>query len=552
MKSSLGGGSFVILAVLGLGACSGRIGDIPTSVGNGSSSPAGTGPGGGSDSTGDACKPGASLASARISLISDEQYVNVVHDVFGVTLTGDISTIKSSNGEYNVSESEAVANQAIAQAYVSAADKVVADPAFLPCGSAVGAATVTCMRQFLADKLPLAWRRPVTEADLASLMAVFNVGADDSPARAVQLTMEAALSSPHFLYRFELGDNARATSGVSTLSPYEVASALSFALTNSSPDPTLWGAAKDGTITQVDVLRAQVERVMALPIARANLQKKVSYYLDFEKMPLIDKDATLFPEFAGLRGTLYQSAQRFLGDVLWDGHFNDLFTSRRIYANQAMATVYGIAGVTGVQLVPVDTTGDAYGSGVLTQPALLATSNQHTGTDDIVHRGLWVYGNLACGIAIGDPPADAAAVFATITGTERQKTIKRDKLSCGGCHQAFDPFGLVTSSYDAIGRYRTTDENGAPIDDSATVSRLGSDLDGPVANVGALAQKLASGRRASDCAATRLSTYTLEHNPDVENSCLLQTVKDEFHTSGSFPALFKAIFTSPAFLTRDL
>ena len=57
---------------------------------------------------------------------------------------------------------------------------------------------------------------------------------------------------------------------------------------------------------------------------------------------------------------------------------------------------------------------------------------------------------------------------------------------------------------------------------------------------------------AAPGAATKLAKFTLDHNPDVENSCLLAQVKDNFKQSGSFAELFKAIVTSPAFLTRDL
>ena len=116
---------------------------------------------------------------------------------------------------------------------------------------------------------------------------------------------------------------------------------MSFALLDSSPDAELFAKAADGSLVQPEVLSAQVTRLMALPAARANLAKKVSYYLDFEALPFAQKDAASFPEFAALQSTLYQSAQLFLNDVVWSGHFSDLFTSRRIYANQAMAAAYG-------------------------------------------------------------------------------------------------------------------------------------------------------------------------------------------------------------------
>jgi hypothetical protein len=125
-------------------------------------------------------------------------------------------------------------------------------------------------------------------------------------------------------------------------------------------------------------------------------------------------------------------------------------------------------------------------------------------------------------------------------------------LSCGACHSGFDPFGLVSESYDPIGRYRATDPEkpGTPIDVSATIQKIGPDLDGPVTGINDLANRLAKGRRASDCAAAHLTVLTVDHR-DAVDSCELQQVKDAFVKSGSFAELFKAIVTSPAFLTRD-
>jgi hypothetical protein len=565
MKTQFGASCFAIFTALGLAACSGQIGDDLGSGSNGSGDNQGnnttTGgntnnqqmPGDTTLDNGVKCFAKASVASARISLISDQQFINVVNDVFGVKLTGDISTVASANGEYNVSETTAVGTSAMAQGYLDAADKVAADTNFKPCGA--GAVTAACMTTYLAQKLPFAWRRPVTSDEINTLITkVFNVGFTDSPARAVSMTMEAVLGSSNFLYKQELGDNPTATTGQTTLSPFEVAAGISFALTNSAPDAELWAKATDGSILHSDVLSSEVDRVMALQSARDNLQKKVSYYLFFEKLSVVNKDTSLFPMFNGIKDDLYQSAQMFLNDVLWKGTFTDLLTSRKLYANQQLAQVYGLPAVTGTSMVPVQTTGAMYNAGVLTHPALLATANKHVSDDDIVHRGLWGYYYMACGISLADPPANAASVFATLTGTPQQKAVKRDALpACGVCHAAFDPFGIVTENYDPIGRYRTVDPDlHQTIDPSATIKQIGTDIDGPVKDPADLAQKFLTGTRASNCTATILTKFTLDHNADVENSCDIQKAKQQFHADGSFPELFKAILTSPAYLTRDL
>jgi hypothetical protein len=556
MQPSINTRHWSALAVLGVAACVGNIGDEgPIGIEPG---PGAAGSEGGS-SVSASCKPSASLVDARLYLISDGQYRNIARDVFGVTFpaTVDVTAPPSGSGNYPYNENAQVETTTV-QAYLRAADQVVAlMSSFPPCTTSVDA---SCMEQFLRAKLPLAWRRPVTDSEIAGLMAIFNSAAMDGQTRQVQITMEAALIHPAFLYRSEIGTGAATATGKVSLTQYELASAVGFALLNSSPDPALWATALDGSILQPPILAAQVARLMALPAVQANLQKKVSYYLNFEVVPFVSKDPTAYPGFAGLRDTLYQSSQLLVKDIVWNGHFADLFTTRRIYANEAMAAAYGLPPVSGTALQPVTTTGDAYSAGVLTQPALLLSSNKNAIGDDVVHRGLWVYYNLLCAPTLPPPPANAGAVAATMTGSTREIAMQRDHGCGAACHGRFDPFGLVTLSYDGIGRYRTADPTTTPpggtIDDSATilpgVLQGTPDMPSTIQGVGDLAHIFTSGRQVSDCAALNLATYTLDHSPDVEGSCGLQAIKDSFLKDGSFSELFTSILTSPAFLTRDL
>jgi hypothetical protein len=534
-----------------------------TSQGSGGSGVGGAGAGasaGMSASGATSCTPGGSLAPARLMLITDNQYRNIMRDAFGVTFPTDMNVTSppGTSGSYTFNESGQVQANTL-QAYTRAADEVAKLlTSFSTC--AADAVDATCMEKFLRDKLPRAWRRPVTDAEISGLIAIFNSGAMDGKPRQIQLTLEAALLHPALLYRSEIGINAATTVGKVALTPYELASAVSFALLGSIPDPELWAKAADGSLTNAQVLSEQVARLLALPAARTNLKSKVSYFLDFEALPFVQKDPAEFPAFASLRPTLYQSSQKFLDDILWQGRFADLFTSRRIYANETMAKEYGLPPVVGLELQPVTTTGDQYNGGVLTQPALLAASNRNASGDDVIHRGLWIYYNLLCAPTLPPPPAAATALAEMMTGSTREQAIARG-TTCGiGCHGRFDAFGLATLGYDGIGRFRTTDPTsnppGAPIDTSASVTagvlEGHGDMPAMITGVADVAQQFASGRQVSDCAAVNLATYMIEHNPDDgQGTCELQAIKNRFKETGSFTELFSAIITSSAFLTRD-
>lgn len=238
------------------------------------------------------------------------------------------------------------------------------------------------------------------------------------------------------------------------------------------------------------------------------------------------------------------------------------------FISTRVARVYGIAGVVGNTMTPVTVPGTQRGAGILTQPGLLVAANKWAERADPIHRGLMVYDAFVCGAQIPPPPADAANVASTMSGTEREKAAMRAaQPACSPCHGNFDPLGLSFERYDAIGRYNETRQavldsttgmttlqtTSAPIDSSAVLSPgLGPDLAGPIADVNALAAKLRDDSvRVGYCATRRLAEYSLGHNPDAENSCELKAVKMAFIKAGSFKEFFRALALSPGFRTRD-
>src|SRR5260370_20431576 len=175
---------------------------------------------------------------------------------------------------------------------------------------------------------------------------------------------------------------------------------------------------------------------------------------------------------------------------------------------------------------------------------------------DVVHRGRFIYNALVCGPTIPQPPGNASAVAAKFppNATEREKAHLRAIApeGCVACHGKFDPLGLTTERYDPIGRYRAADATGAPIDSSAVVAGLGPDLDGPASGLPDLVAKLKSGPRVANCAVRNMYAFTLGRSALDDTSCALQNVASRFAASGSFTDFFRAVLTSPAFLTRDV
>jgi hypothetical protein len=545
----------------GTGAAGGGSGGPGVGTGVAGSS---TGFGTGTAGAAAACTAAASLAPARVWRITDAQYVNVVAQVFGVHVPTEVTAADAKPAEFsNFSEApELTVQSSTVTAYQKAAHGAATAAVtanlgiFLPCGTK--APTDACVQGFIRNRVARAFGRSVTDAEMQDLLALYHTGLTESPSAGVRMIIEATLQSPSFLYRTELGPSATGGPTVKVkLTTFELAAAVSFALLDSVPDDELWSHALDGTLTMPAVLGKQVDRLLASPAVQANLGKQAGFWLGVEKLQsIVPKNMTLFPAWtASVQQDLYSSARMFVADVIGNGTMADLLSSKRMYLNANLAKVYGISGVTSTNLTPVDVQSPGRDSGIFTQPAILAAWS-HPDRGDAVHRGLFIYNAFVCGPTIPPPPANATTIAATFPAdaTQRELATLRatNAAGCGSCHGFFDPLGLSTENYDPIGRYTTTDDKGQTVDASATLKNLGPDLDGPVTGLPDVVAKLKGGRRAADCASRNMASIVLGRSITTDDSCALRDVKDHFASSGSFSDYFRAMLTSPGFLTRDV
>lgn len=500
----------------------------------------------------------APLGFARVWRLTDEQYVNAVRDTFGVTMPAEITGVAETTGEYvNYSEAAPKIDLKIATLYQTAAHQaaVTASKAhlktFLSCGEQ--APSDVCVTQLIKNRVSRAFGRPLAEDEVQGLLGVYKASGTDGPTVGVQLVIEAALQAPSFLYRSELGpQQAGGPTGKVTLTPHEIASAMSFALMDSVPDDALWATAQDGSLADPAVRAAQVERLLALPAVQKNLSHKAGFWLGVERLGITHKDET-FPEYtAQVQADLYKSTQLFVEEIFSKGTVTDLLTSKRMYLNEPLAKLYNITGtgLTGSELKPVDVQAPERAMGILSQPGVISAFSRPNRGDPI-HRGLFIYNSLVCGRAVGAPPPGATQVDTDLPKdmTERQRAEYRATHTCRACHAIFDPLGLASEKYDAIGRYSETDANGAPIDSTSTITNLSPELDGPITGLPDVAARLKVGRRVSDCAVTNLTQYAL--GAQQNDKCALQTVQDKFATTGSFADYYRALFNSPGFVVRD-
>ena len=471
--------------------------------------------------------PATSL-HARLRRLSAREYDNVVRDLLAIEThpsqrlpnEGYTNGYDNGSADLSVQPTHALAYQAAAESLAATAVDTRlylvldgCDPAFRDC-------TATFFDSFPAR----AYRRPPTANELARLRRVFESAGEFR--LGVQTVLEAILQSPSFLYREELGSPR--------LDDYELASEISFFLTGSAPDRELRKAAASGAFDP----REQALRLLATPAARVHLRWFFHQWLGTDRLALVKKDATLYPELdAALANDMTLEVDRILDAVVFDGSgtLAELFTTERTFATPRLAAIYAPTGER---------------RGILTRPAWLTA---HSGTDHSgpVTRGVFFRANFLCQDM---PPPPRAALLKTIkpaspgTTTRDRFALHSDDPECRGCHQLIDGIGFGFEQFDALGRLRTI-ENGATVDTSGVV-RGSMDLNGPFIGASELSVRLSKSSDLSRCFARHLYRFAMGTAETSDDQPVVDAIHATIGNDARILDALAALVASPAFRAR--
>ena len=317
-----------------------------------------------------------------------------------------------------------------------------------------------------------AYRRPLAAVEKDELRGLYKkLREKEIPHdQAVRLVLARVLIAPAFLYR---GEDAAPGRRPGPVSDSALATRLSYFLWSSAPDAELLSVAAAGKLHEPAVLTAQTRRMLHDPRVRRLATEFACTWLlihDFETLD--EKSDRHFPTFAGLRGPMYEEAIRFFTDLIQnDGSVLSIFDADYTFLNGALAEHYGIPGVSGAEWRRVDGVKKYGRGGVLGLGATLAKQSGASRTSPIL-RGNWV-SEVLLGDRLPRPPKDVPKLpedETTDALTVRQLVEKHSSdPRCSGCHIHIDGFGFALEGFDAIGRARTKDLAGRPIETSAKV-----------------------------------------------------------------------------------
>ena len=369
-------------------------------------------------------------------------------------------------------------------------------------------------------------------------------------------TVRAIFQSPHFIFRTELGamTPAAGVAAATTLTPYELASALSYGTIASPPDAMLTATAAAGQLKTADQIGAQVRRLIAARPDR--FKAMVAEFavewlgINFDK-PVWSKDTKTYPNFtASIKTAFGQETQAFLADWIDGGSsLPNLLTSTNGFVNRDNAPIYGLTSTSATfqkMALPANQR-----AGILTQPSFLGSA-AHTDGSSPVYRGLAVMSQLLCKSA---PPVPAMVpplpvVDKTMIKTTRQRyEVHETAAFCSACHSTFDPMGYTFENYDGLGQWRTM-ENGVTVDPSGAIVGTQSS-NGPMANAVALASALAASPEVHECFARQVFRYDVGRlETDADGCSIAQATTAYAAKNLDLRELLVALATSPAFSTR--
>ena len=347
--------------------------------------------------------------------------------------------------------------------------------------------TPGCARQILAAVARKAYRQPVSDADLRTLMTFYESGRAESGhgtggfEAGIEEGLQRILASPKFVFRVER-DPVDVRTSVHRVSDVELASRLSFFLWSSIPDDELLNAASKGSLSNPAVLEAEVRRMLADPKAEALVSNFAGQWLHLRNVPNILPNSDLFPDFDdNLREGFRKETELFFESIMREDHnVVDLMTANYTFLNERLARHYGVPNIYGSRFRRVEITDDAR-RGLLGQGSILATTSHAERTSPVV-RGKWVLENIV-GAAVPPPPPDVPVLKPPAEG-EKPKTMReqmaehRANPACATCHKVMDPIGFAMENFDAVGAWRTK-EPGGPIDASGALAD-GTKIDGVV------------------------------------------------------------------------
>lgn len=393
-----------------------------------------------------------------------------------------------------------------------------------------------CAASLSEDFAARAYRRPLRADESQGLMRVYEAGVSaGGEGVALRLLLEAIFSSPYHTYLVEVGESDPALTRVS-LTAWEIAARISYALCETPPDEPLRAAAAAGELSEGGQRVAHARRLLASECGHSTLQHFFAQWLRLDELADLDKSPEEFPEFNdGVREGLIAESQAFVEGAIWgdEGTLENLFTSDNYRPDPRSAYL----------------SDDDMRAGALMLPGFLAVTASYAETAP-VFRGVYVLEEVLCA-HLPEPPDDIEITppepSESLNSRERWEAHSA-RAECAVCHDAIDPIGFAFETFDALGVYRP-EENGRPIDPTGGIPALGIP-DGSLPDAVALVQELGRAEETHECVSRQWLRFVLGRL-DLPADAPVRDVLRNALIEGTMVDAFVSVIGHEAFIYRE-
>jgi hypothetical protein len=326
-----------------------------------------------------------------------------------------------------------------------------------------------CARQIIGTLARRAFRRPVQDAELATLMKFYEHGRKASDFETgIQEAVARILVAPAFLYRNEDEPPTVAEGGIYRLSNLELASRLSFFLWSSMPDDELLDVAVKGKLSDPKVFEHQTKRMLADPKSQALVTNFAGQWLSLRELAKVETSAKNFDD--NLRQAFKRETEMLFESIIReDRSIVTLLDADYTFVDERLAQHYGIPNVHGSYFRRVTLDSSSPRRGILGEGTFLTVSSVGTRTSPVT-RGRWILENVLGTPAPVPPPGvdtnlDKDAEQVKVTSLRQRLELHRRVEPCASCHKIMDPIGFAFENLDMVGTWRQVDGK-SPIDAS--------------------------------------------------------------------------------------
>ena len=341
---------------------------------------------------------------------------------------------------------------------------------------------IPCAKSILSALVRQAFRRPTTPNDLESLLNFYQSGRNEGDFETgIRTALQAILSSPEFMFRFERTPAQAAPGTNYRVSDLELASRLAFFLWSSGPDDELINIASLNKLRDPATLEKQVKRMLSDVRSEALTSNFAGQWLHLQNLRNAAPDLLMYPDFDR---TLSQAMRRetemlFNHIVRQDRDVMELLTADYTFVDERLAKHYGTPNILGNRFRRVPVT-DPNRVGLLGHAGILMLTSVANRTSPVM-RGKYVL-EVLLGTPPPPPPPNVPALKEAADSAKPRPV--RDRLeehrqnpNCAGCHKLMDPIGFALENFDPVGVWRTNDSSFRV--DATGILFDGTKLDGP-------------------------------------------------------------------------